>query len=128
MGGSRTRSPKEYKPDAKLAETGVEYETNEYMHSSVRIRLKRLGNDKWGIKRAALKDFDLVEDVDAESDDRRSGWIWVKQVKGELIKIPEMRMRRLDEPFSSERQLLDNETLEMVNEGTKEGRKLVDVN
>lgn len=126
LGGSRTRTPGQYKPE--LLEGSDLKTTREYMHSSVRIRLKSLGSEGWGIKSTALKDFDLVEDVDARKDDRRSGWKWVKKLpSGEIIEIAEMRVKWDHEGLAVERRLMGNDTLEEVDEGTIAAVKLVNI-
>ena len=104
--GATTRTPGQYFL-GKRHENGSEYETNEWIHSSVRMRMLK---KKGGYKPDALKGFKLSKDEE--------GWKWTGKFKVGRGEEKEVVIREWGAPFdhdSFEGCLLNPEELELIN-------------
>ena len=92
--GSRTRAPGQYDAMNRITTKVKEIEanTNEFIHPSVRIRMQKRGKKTFSsdTEQRALMNFKLVLDPDASSD---KGLVWVKELDGHKVVLPEWRMR-----------------------------------
>jgi len=103
-GGSTTRTPGQYFL-AKCHQNGSAYETNETIHSSVRMRMLK---KKGGYKPDALKGFKLSKDEE--------GWKWTGKFKVDGRKEREVVLREWSPPcdHNGEGSLLTPEELELL--------------
>jgi hypothetical protein len=117
LGGSITRAPGQYdaankvidltKKSSAIDEAAIE--TREYIHPSARIRLKarldqdglEMFNKRRDTSQVALAGFEVK--IDSKNNlkngkkDRRSGLVWVKNVNGKSVEIPEYKIKGLGE-------------------------------